>query len=186
MDTLVASITHKTLEKLILTETILTPAATKALGRSLPEMSSLQVLELTGVDRSILQAEDMEALFGGLKKMLPLFSLTLKNFSLRACLAPLFRSFRLFPNLENLFLVNLGLDEDDLRGLLKSFQFIPKLETLDLAGTHLGHAVRSIVPHVTNLLELKWLFIKETSHSEEDLKYVQDTVQQALPEVAVF
>ena len=186
LDTLVASITHKTLEKLILTETILTPAATKALGRSLPEMSSLQVLELTGVDRSILQAEDMEALFGGLKKMLPLFSLTLKNFSLRACLAPLFRSFRLFPNLENLFLVNLGLDEDDFRGLLKSFQFIPKLETLDLAGTHLGHAVRSIVPHVTNLLELKWLFIKETSHSEEDLKYVQDTVQQALPEVAVF
>ena len=185
LDTLVASITHKTLKKLILKETILTPAATKALGRSLPEMSSLQVLELTGVDGSILQAEDMVALFGGLNKTTPLRFLTFINFNARGCLAPLFRSFRFFPNLVRLDLIRLGLDEHDLRGLLKSFQFIPNLQRLNLTGNHLGHAVRSIVPHVTNLLELQSLWINETSHSEEDLKYVEDTVQQALPGVLV-
>ena len=186
LDTLAASITHKTLKKLILQETIFTPAATKAIGQSLPEMSSLQVLELTGMDGSILQAEDMEALFGGLKKTLPLFKLTFNNFSSRGCLATHFRSFRFFPNLEELDLMSLGLDEHDLRGLLKSFQFIPNLQSLDLSGNHLGHAVRSIVPHVTNLLKLCLLGITETSHSEEDLKYVEDTVLQALPGVIVW
>ena len=87
LDTLVASITHKTLQTLVLKEAVFTPAATKALGRSLPEMSFLEVLELTGVDGSILQAVDMEALFGGLNKTLPLIRLRFSNFTLRDCLA---------------------------------------------------------------------------------------------------
>ena len=81
-----------------------------------------------------------------------------------------------FPNLRRLDLVSVGLDEHDLRGLLKSFQFIPNLQTLNLIANHLGHAVRSIVPHVTNLVKLQYLSIKETSHSKEDLNYVRDTV----------
>ena len=68
LDTLVTSITHKTLKKLTLREIILTPAATKELGRSLPEISSLVELTLSGVDGSFLQAEQMEALFGRLTK----------------------------------------------------------------------------------------------------------------------
>ena len=80
LDILAASITHKTLETLMLQRINLTPAATKALGRSLPEMSSLQVLELTGVHGSVLQAEDIEALFGGLYKTMPLCQLGIFDF----------------------------------------------------------------------------------------------------------
>ncbi|KAJ7372118.1 hypothetical protein OS493_020543 [Desmophyllum pertusum] len=64
VDTLVPSITHKTLRRLVLSGISLTPAAAAALSRSLPEMSSLVELKLTGADGSIVQAEAMEALFG--------------------------------------------------------------------------------------------------------------------------
>ena len=56
---LVCSITHKTLRELSLRFVSLTPAAAAALGQLLPEMSSLQKLELTGVDGSSLQTEEM-------------------------------------------------------------------------------------------------------------------------------
>ena len=88
-DKLVTSITHKTLKQLILRGIILTPAATKALGRSLPEMSSLKELHLIGVDGSILQAEKMETLFSGFNKTMPLYQLTFKDFSGKDCLSPL-------------------------------------------------------------------------------------------------
>ena len=164
----------------------ISPAVTGALGRLLPEMSSLQQLELFGEHGSILQAEDMVALFGGLKKATPLCLLAFTDFNARGCLAPLFRSFRFFPNLVHLNLKRLGLDEHDLHGLLESFQFIPNLQILDLSGNLLGHAVRSIVPHATNLPKLRSLWIKGTSHSVEDLKYVEETVLQALPGVKVY
>ena len=163
----------------------ISPAVAGALGRSLSEMSSLQELELSGDDGNILQAEDIAALFGGLNKTTSLCRLKFNNFNARGCLAPLFRSFRFFPNLVQLDLVRLGLDEHDLRGLLRSCQFIPNLQELNLEGNHLGHAVRSIVPHLTNLLKLESLLIAKTSH-EEDLNYVQDTVRQALPDVLVI
>ena len=161
----------------------LSPAMATALGRSLPEMSSLQKLELSGVNGSVLQAEDLEALFGGLNKTMPLCQLIFVDFSAKGCLAPLFRSFRFFPNLVRLDLVRVGLDEHDLHGLLESFQFIPNLQELKLTGNHLGHTLLSILPHVTSLLKLEFLWIDKTSHSEEDLSYFQDTVLQALPEV---
>ena len=164
----------------------ISPAVAAALGRLLPEMSSLQTLKLIGKDGSILQAEDMEALFGALNKTMPLCKLLFRDVSVTGCLAPLLRSFRYFPNFVQLDLIRVGLDEHDLRGLLESFQFIPNLQTLVLRGNSLGHAVRSIVPHVTNLLKLRYLYIENTSHSEEDLNYVQDTVMQALPGVKVY
>ena len=161
----------------------LSPAVATALGRSLPEMSSLQILELSGVNGSVLQVEDMEALFGGIKKTMPLCQLSFVDFSARGCLAPFFRSFRYFPNLLRLDLVRVALDEHDLHGLLESFRFIPNLQELKLTGNHLGHTLLSILPHVTSLLKLECLWIDKTSHSQEDLIYFQDTVQQALPEV---
>ena len=163
----------------------MSPAVAAALGRSLPDMSSLQVLKLSGDDGSILQVEDMATLFRGLNKTAPLCCLVLSDFNARGCLAPLFRSFRFFPNLVQLHLINVGLDEHDLRGLLKSFQFIPNLQRLNLRGNHFGHALRSIVPHVTNLRKLQYFWINETSHSEEDLNYVRDTLLEALPWVQV-
>ena len=140
LDTLVTNITHKTLERLILSGISLSPVAAAALGRSLREMSSLQVLELTGVDGSILPAEEMEALFGGFNKTLPLYRLTFKNFSSRGCLATLCKSFRFFPNLKELNLEKLDINEHDQCDLLKSFRFLCNLTALSVLETQQGHA----------------------------------------------
>ena len=78
------------------------------------------------------------------------------------------------------------MDEHDLPGLLESFQFIPNLQELDLSDNPLGHAVTSIVPHVFHLKKLRYLYVLNTGHSEEDLNYVRDTVQQELPELEVI
>ena len=162
----------------------LTPAVSAELGQLLREISSLQELELTG-EGSTLGAEEMEVLFGGFNKIMPLYGLTFFGFSVRGSFVPLNKSFRFFPNLTLLLLEMLNMDEHDLRGLLESFQFIPNLQKLSLSGNPLGHAVRSIVPHVINLKKLQYLWIGNTSHSEEDLIYVRDTVQQARPEIQV-
>ncbi|KAJ7372154.1 hypothetical protein OS493_020580 [Desmophyllum pertusum] len=113
VDTLVPSITHKTLRRLELRGIRLTPAAAAALGRSLPEMSSLETLKLIGADGSI-EAEEMEALFGGFNKTLPLYILAFSGFSVSGCLAPLAKSFRFFPNLRNLYLDEFNMDERKL------------------------------------------------------------------------
>ncbi len=181
-----ASFTLKSLERLNLDGISLTPTAAVALGRSLPEMVSLEVLELTGVDESILKAEEMELLFGGFSKTLPLSELTFSDFGVTGCLAPLTKSLQFFPSLTYLNLRKLSMDEHDLCGLLESFQFIPDLSMLNLSGNPLGHAVRSIVPHVSNLLKLKYLWINQTGHSEEDLNYVRDNVQQTLPKLKIY
>jgi len=77
------------------------------------------------------------------------------------------------------------MNEQDLRGLLESFQFIPDLWELNLSGNPLGHAVTSIVPHVINLKKLRYLWIDNTSHCKEDLNFVRDNVQHALPEIKI-
>ena len=182
LDTLVATVTHETLEQLMLSGIILTPAATKTLGRSLPGMPSLQELELTGFDGSILQAAEMEVLFGGFNKTMPLQELAFNHFSVRGCVAaPLFRSFSFFPNLTRLNLVNLNMDEHALRGLLESFQFIPDLVYLNLSATPLGHTVTSFVAHVINLKKLRFLYIYGTGLSVEDSIYLLE----ALPELKI-
>ena len=181
-----ASFTLKFLESLNLDGISLTPTAAAALGRSLPEMTSLLELKLTGVVGSILQTKEMEALFGKLNKTLPLYWLDFSGFSVTGCLAPLTKSLRFFPNLTYLNLEKLNMDEHDLCGLLESFQFIRDLKELDLSCNPLGHAVRSIVPHVSNLQKLRFLRIQRTDHSEEDFNYVRVAIQQALPELSIY
>ena len=128
---LVSSITHKTLEGLGLRNIRLTPAAAAALGRSLPEMSSLKRFKLIGAYGSILQAEELEALLGGFNKTFPaLECFQFSNFSARGCLGPLTERFRFFPSLERVFLNDLNLDERDLPGLLESWKSIPDLRSL--------------------------------------------------------
>ena len=180
-----ASFTHETLKQLKLDKISLTAVSAALLGRLLPGMSSLQVLELSGVDGSILEAEEIEALLGGFNKTLPLYRLAFRNFSSRGCLASLCKSFRFFPGLKELQLEKLNMDEHDLSGLLESFQFIPNLQGLNLSRNPLGHAVTCIVPHAINLKKLRSLWIGNTCDSEEDLNYVRDTVQQALPELKI-
>ena len=77
------------------------------------------------------------------------------------------------------------MDELDLHALLESFQYIPNLFTLNLSDNPLGHAATSIVPHVINLKKLRYLRIHNTGHSQEDLNYVRNTVQQALPKLKI-
>ena len=95
------------------------------LFRSLPKMS-LQEFVLTGVDVSILKAEEMEALFGGFNKTLPLFKLTFSGFNVRGWLAPLIKSLPFFPSLRELRLEKLHIDEHDRCSLLKNFRFLTK------------------------------------------------------------
>jgi len=159
----------------------LTPALAAMLGRTLPELSSLKSLYVW-TNRSILKAE-MEALFDGFNKTMPLQTLMITALCKTGGFAPLFRSFRFFPNLINLSLRALNMDEHDFRGLLESFQFILNLQELDLSYNPLGHAITGIVTHVIHLKKLRYLCIAYTGHSEEDLNYVRDTVQQVLPEV---
>ena len=163
----------------------LTPAVAAALGQLLPDLSSLHELKLTGFDGSILQAAEMEALFGGFSRTLALRTLLCCGFSARGRLAPLFRSFRFFPSLVSLGLEELNMDELDLHALLESFQYIPNLERLNLSDNPLGHAATSIVPHVINLKKLQYLCIENTGHSVEDLNYFRNTVQQALPKLEI-
>jgi len=179
--TLVLSITHKTLKVLELREISLTPVAAAALGRVLPEMLCLNKLELVGSPRSILKAEEMMTLFGGFNKTLPLQVLTVSIGSVRGSLAPLIKSFCFFPKLRRLKLDKLQMNERDWCGLLESFTFIPNLWLLNLRDIPLGHAVTSIVPHITNLPKLHSLYLDRTECSEEDKSYVQEAVKQVLP-----
>ena len=163
----------------------LTPAVAVVLGQLLREMSFLQELTLEGTDGSVLGAEEMEALFGGLNKILPLYRLIFSGFSVRGSFASLHKSFRFFPSLKELQLSVLNLNEYDLRGLLESFQFIPNLKLLNLSGNPVGHALLSIVPHVINLKKLQCLWIDQSGLAEEDLIYIRDAVQQARPGIHV-
>ena len=145
---LVSGITHKTLQELSLRGISLTPVAASALGRSLPQLSSLEEFELTGVNGSILQVEEMEALFGGMNKTLPaLKQLALRNFNAGGSLASLTNCFHFFPNLIVLDLSDLNMDEYDLHGLLESLRSIPNLRVLFLSANPLGshNRVHSIV-----------------------------------------
>jgi len=170
------SLTNVTLQHLTLVGISLTPTVAAMLGRSLPKMSSLGYLKLTGLDRSIVPAQQMERLFDGFKETLLLDFLHFSGFSVRGCLAPLTRSFSCFPSLKWLGLKNLDMGEHDLSGLLESFRFIPNLKTLDLSDNPLGHAVTSIVPHVIKLPKLRFLYVQRTG-SEEDLNSVKQSLR---------
>ena len=74
----------------------------------------------------------MEALFGGFNKPMPLCKLTFSDFSARGCLAPLVKSLPFLPNLTELRLQRLNMDENDQCGLLKSFGLIRNLTKLSV------------------------------------------------------
>jgi len=127
VETLVANISHKTLNKLVLLG--ITSAVSKTLGRSLPEMSSLEALRLIGSPGSTLEADEMEALFGGFNKAMPLCELTIEGFSVRSPF-PLIKCLSFFPDLRELYLNGFNIDESDQYRLLKSFGFLTELKVL--------------------------------------------------------
>ena len=129
-----------TLKELTLYNVCLTPAVASALERILLEMSSLQEFVLTGLDGSVVTADEIEALFGGFNKTLALHDLTFSYFSVRGCLAPLIKSFRFLPNLRSLNLRGLNMDDHNLCGLINSLRFIPNLKFFTVKGKPLGDA----------------------------------------------
>lgn len=162
----------------------LTREVAVALGQSLAEMSALRKLKLTGSDGSILNVEEMEALFGGINTKILLQTLCFSGFCVKGVLAPLTKSFQFFPDLERLMLTALHLDEQDLQGLLENLKFIPELFKLDLSDNPLGRAVNSLVPHLVEMSRLHDVNLCQTA-SEQELNSIQEQVKQARPYVHI-
>ena len=171
-------------EELELNGISLTSAVATVLGQLLPEMSSLRRLELTGVDGSIVQAEEMEALFGGFNKTLPLYRLTFSGFSVKGGLAPLTKSLHFFPHLIILDIEKLNMAEQDMRSLLDSLIFIPNRLSVHLSGNPLSGAVRFTIDRSQRFRTTVKLSIADSS--EEDLSYVQGAFKQAVPQVKFY
>ena len=91
--------------------------------------------------------------------------LTFSGFNVRGCLAPLIKSLRFFPNLRELRLEVLNIDDHDQCSLLKSFGSLTRLE------------VR---------INGKWSLHSFCYSSDNDVKIVKLDVKSPTPEVAAM
>ena len=182
---LVTAIKHKTLKRLELSEINLTSAVAEALGRSLPELSALETLRISGSDGCHLQQKEMEALFGRFSRPSSLTQLWITFFSARGSLGSIANNLCFFPSLMILRLEYLDMCEADLSDLLKNLKFTPDLRRLSLLGNPLGHAVRSMIPYLLKQHKLKEVYFEEGDCSEEDLKYVQEAVKEKRPRLKI-
>ena len=186
-----AAIQHKSLEELILSRIHLTLAAAEALGQSLPELSALQTLEISGWEgcnlrqkECRLQHEDMEALFGKFNRPSSLKELRITNFKARGSLAQPIQNLSFFPCLEKLQLINLNIGEADLNGLLKNLEFMPDLRVLHLWGNSLGPGIRLMVPYLLEHQNLQSVVFPQM-YSTKDLDYVQNAVNEKRPQLRI-
>ena len=136
---LIDGINHRTLEELKLSKMNLTSAVAEALGRSLPELSALETLVLSGSDGCNLQQKELEALFGRFRRPSSLTQLSITGFSATGSLGSIANKLCVFPLLKRLKLVDLDLAEADLLGFLENLKFTPDLRHLNLIGNPLGH-----------------------------------------------
>ena len=174
-------INHKTLMKLELSEINLTSAAAEALGQSLPELSSLLTLTISGSDGCSLQHKELEALFGRFNRPSSLTELSITGFSARGSLGSIANTLCFFPNLGVLVLEDLDMGEADLSDLLKNLKFTPDLRSVSLKGNPLGHAVRSMIPYLIEQQKLEWLYFRRGDCLDVDLKYVEEAVEEKRP-----
>ena len=182
---LVTTTKHKTLEKLYLPGINLTPAVAKALGQSLPELSSLRTLRISGSDGCSLQHKELESLFGRFNKPSSLTELSITHFSTRGSLGSIANNLCFFPSLIILQLEDLNMCEADLSNLLKNLKFTPDLITLSLKGNPLGHAVRSMIPYLIEQQKLVLVYFRRGDCSEEDLNCVQEAVKRKRPQLKI-
>ena len=182
---LVASIKHKNLDQLYLRGINPTSAVAKALGQSLPELSSLRQLNISGSDGCSLQHKELEALFGRFNRPSSLTRLCITRFSARGSLGSTANNLCFFPNLRLLQLEDLDMGEADLSDLLKNLKFTPDLRILSLIGNPLGHAVRSMIPYLMEQKNLEVVYFQPGDCSEEDLKYVQEAVKEKRPRLNI-
>ena len=174
---LVESITHEQLQHLVLDELSMTPHLVAALGRSLPTLTSLRLLKLTGATtQSSEEVVDVKLSFS-LDK---LEELSLGFFSMRNNFTTFIESLQFSPNLSELELRELNLDGNDVYSLLESVsRHNSGLITLDLQGNqYLGDSVTSIIPFIRNLPSLQELWIDREDCSEEGWRNLLD-IQQA-------
>ena len=180
---LVAAIKQKTLKELILTKVNLTSAAARALGQSLPELSALHTLEISGSYGCRLQHTKMKAMFGRFDKPSLLQVLKISCFSARGSLTALTKNLYFFPHLKQLHLEVLDLGEADFIDLLENLKFIPDLYVLILRGNPLGHAVRLMVPYSPTMEKLEFFRLRQGDCSDEDLNFVREAVKGKLPQL---
>ena len=173
---LVESITHEQLQHLVLEELSMTPHLAAALGRSLPTLTSLRVLKLTGTTKqSSEEVVDVKLSFC-LDK---LESLYLGCFIMRKNLTTFIESLQCSPNLLILQLPDLNLNGNDVCSLLKSVsRHNPRLRVLVLQGNPLGDSVTFIVPYIRNLPGLRELWIDQKDCSEEGWRNLMDMIKQ--------
>ena len=183
---LIDGINHKTLEELELSKMNLTSAVAEALGRSLPELSALETLVLSGSDGCNLQQKELEALFGRFRRPSSLTQLSITGFSATGSLGSIANKLCVFPLLKRLKLIDLDLAEADLLGFLENLKFTPDLRHLNLIGNPLGHAVRSMIPYLLEQQKLEEVYLTLGDCSEEDLKYVQKAVKEKRPQLKIF
>ena len=167
---LVESITHEQLQFLVLDELSMTPHLAAALGRSLPTLTSLRLLKLTGATtQSSEEVVDVKLSFS-LDK---LEELTLGCFSMRKNFKTFIESLQFSPNLSVLELWELDLDGNDVYSLLESVsRHNPGLITLALQGNPLGDSVTPVIPFIRNLPSLQELWIDQGDCSEEGWRNV--------------
>lgn len=184
-NTLVANITHRTIQLLELREICLSLKAAAELGRSIAEMPSLRILQLSAAEGNDQQHEQLNLLFDGFKRVSPLEKITLNGFRGNGRLSSFNNSLRFLPSLKVLHLKDLEMDEQDLCGLVENFRFVTNLKMLNLKGNSLGRAVRSIVTHIHHLQMLQFLVISRTQCLEEDWNYVAESLKQINPKLNV-
>ena len=182
---LIDGINHKTLEELDLSEMNLTSAVAESLGRSLPELSALGSLALSGSDGCVLQQKELEALFGRFNRPSSLTQLSITRFSARGSLGSIVNNLCFFPSLRVLALEDLNMGEADLSDLLENLKFTPNLLLLSLKDNPLGRAVRSMVPYLIEQQKLEVVYFRPGDCSEEDLKYVQEAVKEKRPRLKI-
>lgn len=185
VDQLVPTITHRTLKLLELCEVCLTPEAAAHLGRSIPKMTSLRILQMSSGETVDQQCEQLKLLFSGFKQASSLEKVTLKGFRVTGGASSFTDSLRFLPNLKVLHLKDLSMDEQDLDGLVRNFQFIGNLKMLNLKGNSLGCGVRSIVERIHHLPMLQFLVISRTECLEEDWNYVAESLKRIHPKLNV-
>jgi len=157
----------------------LTPSVVVALVQLLPKMSCLETLEVNGANGSVLQGEEMEALFRGFNNTLLLDRLTISGFSAKGCLAPLSRSFRFIPRLRVLHLDEFNMDDQSIRTFLESLTFIRNRLKISLSGKPLIDAVRFNFRHDQTGTTVCFY----TSQCVQDVNYVKEAFKQVFPQV---
>ena len=182
---LIDGVNHKTLKGLGLCKMNLTSVVAESLGRSLPELSALETLVLSGSDGCNLQQKEMEALFGRFSRPSSLRRLSITRFSARGSLASLAKKLCFFPCLESLQLQDLDMGEAGLCSFLENLKYIPDLRGLYLMDNPLSQAVRLMTPYLLQQKNLEEVWFRQGDASEEDLNYVQKAVKGKRPRLSI-